>query len=577
MTHSLFVYPSDLLTRPELDDRVCVLLPGETKTWGRFVRDVNGWKLAFQAGGYRRVALYGRNVYESAAQLFGAWAANVTAVLPSDTSPGTCRRLTEQGIVEAAAGQFNRETFCLPVVTPIATDEPCRDRFDETLPLIELFTSGSTGTPCRIVKRLRQLFVEVQSIETRRHGSSSIADSDTCIISTVSQQHIYGLLFFLLWSFSSARMVWGERIEYPEQLIDRLRLAPKWIWIASPAHLKRMPSHLNWHEASARIATVYSSGGPLFEDGLTHVHRLLGQTPVELLGSSESGGIAWRQRCVQDDGTITSTAWHALPAVQWRCENGLLCIRSPQLSSDDWETTSDKIVPVDDESFQHVGRADRIVKIEEKRVSLSQIETLLSSSPWIETAKAFQLNDTKRSLVVAACPKPEGVLVIRDQGKAGLTKTLKDLLAQHVERVCLPRYWRFTWALPENSMGKTTVSAAERLFEPTAIQAVALERDNAHARLLLTVPQNCPYFEGHFPKFPILPGVTQLDWADRLARQLFPGRGRLSGVKTLKFMRPIFPNTTVVLDLILREDGCVDFAYATTSDEPHAKGRLLYV
>ena len=577
MTHSLFVYTSELLTRPELDERTCVLLPGQVKTWGQFVRDVNGWKLAFQAGGFQRVALYGENVYDSAAQLFGAWAAKVTAVLPSDTSPGTCRRLIEQGVVEAAAGRFHPDVFTLPIVTPLPTQEPCRDRFDENLPLVELFTSGSTGEPSRIVKRLRQLFVEVQSIETRRHGANAVSDSDTCIISTVSQQHIYGLLFFLLWSFSSARIVWGERIEYPEQLIERLSLAPNWIWIASPAHLKRLPTHLDWEGARSKISTIYSSGGPLFEEGLLHVHQLLGKTPVELLGSSESGGIAWRQRAVDADARISGTAWQALPAVQWRCENGLLVIRSPQLTSDNWETTSDKIVPLDEHAFEHVGRADRIVKIEEKRVSLSQIENLLTADPLIETAKAFQLKDPKRSLAVVACPSREGVRLMRTHGKSTLVKTLKNLLGQHVERVCLPRYWRFTWALPENSMGKTTVDAAERLFEPTAVQAVAQERDATHATLLITVARSCPYFEGHFPNFPILPGVTQLDWADRLARQLFPGRGRLAGVKTLNFMQPVFPNSTVVLDLTLRDDGSVDFAYASTSDEPHAKGRLLYV
>jgi 3-hydroxymyristoyl/3-hydroxydecanoyl-(acyl carrier protein) dehydratase len=76
-----------------------------------------------------------------------------------------------------------------------------------------------------------------------------------------------------------------------------------------------------------------------------------------------------------------------------------------------------------------------------------------------------------------------------------------------------------------------------------------IERGDGRIKLTLVVPETLFWFRGHFPKFPILPGVVQLDWAVGYARQGF-GLGTAS-VETMrtKFRRPVWPGARLTLVL----------------------------
>ena len=286
------------------DNRAFTVSDAGVRTRRDFALAAAGWKAAVQASGAKAVALYFSDIFDSASALFGCWAAGVRAVLPADTSAALIERLNDE--VQAVAGDF-------PANCPIASltrkeaSEPCRDVIDASKPLVALFTSGSTGTPTMVVKRLSQLFCEVESINSRGHGQEKELTENTVIFSTVSQQHIYGLLFALLWPLRSARAVWHTRILYPEELLGHICKVREAAWIASPAHLNRLPEHPLWEKARPLLRAIYSSGGPLSDEGLKTTLLRTGIAPVELLGSSESGGIAWRKRSVEADGRITGT------------------------------------------------------------------------------------------------------------------------------------------------------------------------------------------------------------------------------------------------------------------------------
>ncbi|HAU81132.1 MAG TPA: AMP-binding protein, partial [Stenotrophomonas sp.] len=94
----------------------------------------------------------------------------------------------------------------------------------------------------------------------------------------------------------------------------------------------------------------------------------MGVAPTEVFGSSETGGVAWRR------WSAARPQWHPLPGVAWRIDEGCLAVRSPHLASEDWWLTQDRAVADDGHSFRLLGRADRIVKIEERRVSLDALE-----------------------------------------------------------------------------------------------------------------------------------------------------------------------------------------------------------
>src|SRR5690606_27170940 len=113
----------------------------------------------------------------------------------------------------------------------------------------------------------------------------------TRFVSTVSHQHIYGLLFTVLWPTLTGRAVTPQRLEYPEEL-ERDLAAHDSVLISSPAHLKRLFGGRRW---ATQARAIFSSGGPLGADASKLAAEVTGLAPIEVFGSSETGGIAWRQ------------------------------------------------------------------------------------------------------------------------------------------------------------------------------------------------------------------------------------------------------------------------------------------
>ena len=92
----------------------------------------------------------------------------------------------------------------------------------------------------------------------------------------------------------------------------------------------------------------------------------------------------------------------------------------------------------------------------------------------------------------------------------------------------------------------------------------------------LTLPEEHPAFDGHFPGQPVLPGVVQLDWAIRLAATCFGHTFQPARRFQVKYMRPIAPTPTG-LTVSLRLDRTrheVVFEYRR-NDIPSSSGRFM--
>ena len=75
-------------------------------------------------------------------------------------------------------------------------------------------------------------------------------------------------------------------------------------------------------------------------------------------------------------------------------------------------------------------------------------------------------------------------------------------------------------------------------------------RDDAgRIELELEVPQDNPWFGGHFPGFAILPGVVQVGWAAHFAHELCGFGPGVSGMEHIKFKRPVLPGACLTLSL----------------------------
>jgi acyl-coenzyme A synthetase/AMP-(fatty) acid ligase len=542
-----------------------------------FLARVHGWHALLSAQAGRNFALYLDDSIEFGAALLGAWHAGKTIWLSADTLEATCGSLRD--VVDGFLGQFPASLAPLQA-PPHAEGELLAGSLAGDLPALVVFTSGSTGAAKAIPKKLSQVASEVATLE-RLFGRAA---GEAAVLATVSHQHIYGLLFKVLWPLSTARPIHALSIAFPEELAPAMAAGPC-LLIASPAHLKRLPDQLDWSGAARMLRGVFSSGGPLAVETAIAVGGLLGEVPVEVYGSSETGGIAWRQRSRCGDDS-----WLPFPTVDWRigAEDGTLEVRSPHLPDHDWLALADRAARVEHGGVQRfllLGRADRIVKIEEKRISLSAMEAALMASELVAEARVVLCEPVageRQRLAVLAVPSASGRALLDGEGKNALNAKLRAVLATTVEAVALPRRWRYIEQMPVNAQGKVTLAALQALLEggeasghrPRLPRVRELERDAQRVLLEIVAPASLLYFDGHFDAAPILPGVVQVDWAMHYGRQYFTLPARFKGINALKFQQVIQPETPVQLELVHdAAKGGLNFRYMSDAGQ-HASGRV---
>lgn len=492
------------------------------------------------------VAIFNADGVEFAAALFGALHAGKTVYLPGDMRASTCEALDALGV--AFVGSFSDEWHPITVPAATAATAAASDlgALDASTARLVIFTSGTTGTPQALPKQLSQLVSEVETLE--RMFGAPLAECD--VLATVSHQHIYGLLFKILWPLIAQRPFVSESVEFPEELIMHLSHRRSAV-VSGPAHLKRLPASLNWGAVRAQVGAVFSSGGVLPLATSAAVETMLACAPIEIYGSSETGGIAWRQR-QSGHGEL----WTPLTGVHVRDSEGRLAVHSPHLPDNDWHVGNDSITMADNGRFALHGRVDRIAKIEGKRVSLAGVETALTGSALVTEARVVVLTlgeaSARDELGSVVVPSEAGWAFLRRSDTRAFRHTLEMLMRESIDHVGIPRRWRWVDELPVNAMGKTTNEALARLFVPmsTADPAVhPLEVTPDRALLEIYVSPHLDCLDGHFAKVAVLPGAAQLDWAVALGRQYLCMTEPFVGLEGVKFHRVYTPGPLLTLEL----------------------------
>ncbi|WP_219093450.1 acyl-CoA synthetase family protein [Pseudomonas sp. UMAB-40] len=486
-----------------------------------------------QTQGVQRIAVHLEDAADLAIALLGAWRAGVSVLLPADLQPQTRQRwssevdlwLTDQAD-DAHLGDYRHAPL-----SPAALDlDTCQ---------LSLCTSGSSGEPKRIDKTLRQIANEVQALE-QLWGKDL---GQACIIGSVATQHIYGLLFRVLWPLCAGRSFVRKQLAFPEDLQRASREHLVFAWVASPALLKRMGDNLDWPALSA-VRRVFSSGGALPTEAAQSLYERLEQWPTEILGSSETGGIAWRQG---------HDLWQPFAEVKLSQDSeGALLIASPYLPAGHIEHTADAARIAADSRFELLGRLDRIVKLEEKRISLPMLEKALMDHCWVAEARLGVVQENRASLGALLVLTDAGLHALRNQGRRTVTQELRQHLSQHCEALALPRRWRLLRQLPLNAQGKLPQADVEALLlapRPKAPEVLEQIEVDGEWSLQLAVPPDLAYFSGHFPQTPVLPGVVQVDWALSLGQQLMDLPARFAGMEVLKFQQLVRPGDEVQLHL----------------------------
>ncbi len=346
--------------------------------------------------------------------------------------------LTDQNVPDA--------TFIPKLVEESAVPD---EKFVREIPVLNseetcimMFTSGSTGKPKAVPQRMKE-FEEDNAFIISKWGAEFTSRK---LVTTVSQHHIYGFLFGMSLPFTLGVPFRRKRIEFPEEfetLTDE-----NYMIIATPAFLKRTVEIEE--KLSLKNPWIFTSGGACSAELAEKTEKVFGFCPLEVYGSTETSGIAYRQQS-KDGLKFTPFA----NAKLWLGDDGCLHVISPYIKNPEGFATADLAEFFEDGRFVLKGRSDSIVKIEEKRISLTEVENRLLQTGLVEDVKVIALqNDVRQYLAAAVVLNAEGKKKFESTEKYYINRFFHDFLMQYFENVVLPKKWRFVEKLPVDVQGK---------------------------------------------------------------------------------------------------------------------------
>lgn len=496
-------------------------------------------------------ALWEADSYEFLVLFFAALLAKKQILLP----PNRVREL-EQDFAAQQIYFLKRQEIGEVVPLSLMLDDASLEQAQ-----LYFYTSGSTGEPKKIPRTLRQLLNEVQGL-----SQSFSFDEHAIAIATVSHQHIYGLLFKLLLPLATGRSFYVPQMAFPEDVVQAQKqletLGLSNYLISSPALLKRWTTDV----VLQHCQMVFSSGGKL-ESG---VRPFLNRPIIEVLGSSEAGGIAHRAK--------DEDAWTAFTNVAIRIEEQQLMVKSNHAFENDWITTGDGAAWTDAtcQAFKLMGRTDRIVKLEEKRLSLDAIEQSIQALDVVKQCHVLVFEYEQRQMLGCIVVLTEQACEqLQQQGKSAFVSYLKQQLKDSLETIAIPRQWRFLSQLPQNTQSKLNKNYLKTLFKPMLQPVVLSQSQNSDDHIWeLEFPPELACFKGHFPTQPIYPGVGQIGFLQQFAKSIWSDLNWCQGYEQLKFQNLIRPYAVVQLKFS-RKDHKVSFELRD-SEQILASGRLLF-
>lgn len=551
---------SDLLAAGERQQPIACH-QGRYFRFEEFKASVSGWKQRFAEEPFSAYALYNDDAYPFAILLFALLHAGKEVWIAGNDRPGTAALLQQTGC--RLIGDWHSLETLDVVGRPVGDAGPSLLPLNSVQARLVIFTSGSTGEAKPVTKQLNQLQAEIDTLERQWGTLLSCAEA----VATVSHQHIYGLLFRVLWPLSAGRCFHSRMAVSPEVLLQQSKNA---YWVASPAHLKRLDQNSPW-DGLARLAAIFSSGGPLPRSAAQQILAHGNRAAIEVYGSTETGGIAWRE---QPDPT-----WTLFEGMILSSDDTGMMLHSPYLPNDDGLKLDDRIRLEVDGRFLLQGREDRIVKIEEKRLSLTELEQRLTDTSWIEEALVLVIEKGRDLVAAAAVLSAEGREYQKTYGRKALIRQLREALHQWFDAVVLPRKWLFLAHLPVTVQGKIETRLLKQLLAADSdkfphLQTCRLEADCAE--LLLKVPEDLLYFRDHFKGHPILPGVVQIGWVEHFGKMLFPIATAFSQLEAVKFINVIQPGCELKLKLRwIAASGKLCFNFSS-EQQAYSSGRLVY-
>jgi 4-coumarate--CoA ligase (photoactive yellow protein activation family) len=392
------------------------------------------------------IAVVCHDRYHFAASLLAAVHRGLVVALPPNAQPETVRQLRAGRVLSVLTDHDDERGIDVrelmghrlaPLAPPVISAQT---------PFVVVYTSGSTGTPLACHKTAGQLLTEAQVL-IRTFGVSARDH----VVATVPPHHIYGLLFSVLVPLMAGASFSRETPFYADVVHRIVKRDGATALVSVPAHLRALS--IMEPVGVESLARFFSSGAPLPAETRAMLAGRFGWTVTEILGSSETGGIGWRE-----DAEADFTAFDVVEIES--TDDGRMAIRSPYVPVDGPSlfVTNDRIELRGPGRFRHLGRVDGVVKIGSTRVSVAELEARLLALPEVRDAAVLAMPGR-----VGRGQETWAVLAL-EAGQTLSAEQVRTALRAWFDPVVIPRRYRFVDGLPREATGKLKREVLLSLF-----------------------------------------------------------------------------------------------------------------
>lgn len=518
---------------------------------------------ALQKTGADTAALMTEDNYLFAVALLAALHAGLKVIIPGNLSAATAEKLQEEGALVVSDLALRG---ALPICGHCNCGHPLPP-FDAEAAHLWFYTSGSSGEPKRIHRTFANLEAELCML------AGILPEGESAIVySTALFHHAYGIIFGFLLPLSRGLLCDTAQFLSPADFLARVdTLTPPnhlaWL-VTTPAFVRVWAANADMCPLSHRPLRIQCAGAPLPLAAAQQIHTQTGAEFVEIFGSSETGVVAHRN-------PLATQEWSPFTGVRITpSADAGMRIDSPCIPSGESAHPGDNAELLPNGCFLLLPRRDNVVKIADKRISLSEIEQYLETSELVEQAAALKLEGKTRPILAAVVvPSPAGMELLKHQGSLAYRKALGAHLAHHLPPVLIPKKWRLAGGMPTNARGKTDRDALLRLFDSKAYLPILTPLATSATGIMVRAfyLQDSPWVAGHFPGLPIIPGVVMLRTLSVLTEQYWGMR--IDRIQRLKFNAPVSPGDELYITL-RRKDERLDVLLSRDQDgrEPTCKG-----
>lgn len=412
-----------------------------------------------------------------------------------------------------------------------------------------LKSSGSSGKSKNIKKTLKQMYDEARFLANELGFSASDR-----FVASVSHQHMFGLGFKLFLPLALGASVEKDELKYIEKIFNtNLDNA---VFITSPVLLRAILRDKSAYKIS-KLKAIITAGSPLDLKTRNEIKSLGVDRIINIYGSSETGVIA---RDVGDGFEI-------FKAVNASVINGEFVVSSPWCES----FKSSDIVSISGNKLSVFGRSDRVVKLNDRRINLEQVDEALLNSDLVSDAYCAIIDGFSRACCIIRLSE-RGIKEFRKSGKRGVLSIIKSSLNK--EFAAAIRHFRFVDTMPRNQQSKISKDDFAKAFKSSnKPRFEMILSDGESFKFKAHISVGFDIFAKHFLDFAVVPGFMQLEFVYDLASSigiLVDDSPLLENIKFTSFLRP---NDEVFVTLIPKNDKLYFEIFA--NDKKCASGRIV--